>query len=84
MPNKIEMQPGKIYFIRYGQTEIVGRYKDKDTCNYNFYDLLHYWNGFESFRKDTFCVKHGIDEMREATLAEKHTLLRFSLEHNTI
>lgn len=85
---KIEMEQGKIYFISFGgSTQLVVRYKGDDTCNYNFYDHLHYWNGFETFHKRdkvNYCVKHGIEEIREATLPEKHALLRFELEHNCI
>ena len=43
---EIELEQGKIYYLDYGSnTQIVGRYKDTDTTQYNFYDLLHYWNG---------------------------------------
>ncbi|NQY42475.1 MAG: hypothetical protein HRT87_03900 [Legionellales bacterium] len=86
--DKIEMEQGKIYFISYGMsTQIVVRYKDSDACNYNFYDHLHYWNSFETFHKrsDTnYAVKSGIEEIREATLPEKHALIKMELEHNCI
>lgn len=84
--NKLEMQPGKIYYLSYGGTEIVGRYKGEDTCNYLFYDYLHQWAGYENFQYGDClcCVKHGIEEIREATQTEKQSLLRRSIEHNTI
>ena len=84
--NEKEMIQGKIYYLNYGSnTQIVGRYKDSDFANHNFYDLLHYWNGYETFRSGSqYCVKSGIEELREATKPEKHTLLRFEIENNCI
>lgn len=84
--NKIKMQPGKIYYLSYGGTEIVGRYKGEDTCNYLFYDYLHQWAGFEQFHhgQGLYCVRTGIEEIREATQTEKQSLLRFSIAHNSI
>lgn len=88
MEEKIKMEQGKIYFISFGSnTNLVVRYKSSDACNYNFYDHLDYWNGFETFHKregSNYCVKGGITEIREATLPEKHTLIRFELENNCI
>ena len=88
MANKIEMEQGKIYFISFGSsTQLVVRYKSDDVCNYIFYDHLHYWNSFETFHKRegvNYCVKNGIEEMREATLPEKHALIKFELEYNCI
>jgi len=83
---KDELIQGKIYFLDYGSnTQILGRYKDSDSINHNFYDLLHYWNGYETFRKDNqFCVTSGIEQLREATKPEKHTLVRFEIENNCI
>lgn len=80
------MEPGKIYFLSYGGTEIVGRYKGSDVCNHYFVDLLHYWAGYESYRHggNDFCVKSGLKQIRTATQAEKWSLLRFSVEHNMI
>jgi len=80
------MKPGKIYFLSYGGTEVVGRYKRDDTCNYFFYDYLHQWAGFENFHHgdSLYCVKSGISEIREATQTEKQALLRKSIEHNSI
>lgn len=78
------MEPGKIYFISFGGTEIIGRFKDAEVGKYNFYAYLHYWAGFESFRTITYCVTHGITEIRRATQAEKHALLKFEIEHETI
>lgn len=79
------MDQGKIYYISFGGTEIVGRYKKSDTCNYFFEAYLHYWAGHESFMKNNpYCVKHGIEEIRRATQTEKMALLRFEIEHQTI
>lgn len=79
--------PGKIYFISFGaSTNLVGRFKDMDTCNLLFFDLIHYWNSFETFHKDksnAWCVKSGA-EIREASLPEKHALIKFELENNCI
>ena len=83
----IQMEQGKIYFISFGSTQLVVRYKGDDACNYIFYDYLHYWNGFETFHKReevNYCVKNGIEEIRVATLPEKHALIKFELEHNCI
>jgi len=54
---------GNIYYLDYkNNTQIVGRYKSSDTCNHFFYDLLHYWNGYEAFKKDNqYCVTSGIE-----------------------
>ena len=83
---KIQMEVGKIYFISFGvSTQLVVKYKDEDVCNYLFFDYLHYWNSFETFYNGNhrnFCVKGGIEEIREATLPEKHALIKFELEHN--
>mgnify|MGYP003453814658 FL=1 len=80
------MEQGKIYFISFGSsTQLVVRYKGDDVCNHLFYDHLHYWNGSETFHKRegvNYCVKNGIEEIREATLPEKHALLKFELEYN--
>lgn len=84
----LELEIGKIYFIQFGsQTQIVGRYKDELNTNYLFFDHLHYWNGYETFHKrgqQNYCVKSGIEEIREATLPEKHALIKFELEYNCI
>lgn len=68
----LEMEQGRIYYLDYGNnTQIIGRFKDSDTCNHNFYDLLHYWNGYESFRmKNQYCVKTGIENIRRASKAK--------------
>ena len=85
---KFIMEPGKIYFISFGSsTQLVIRYKGDDICNYTFYDHLHYWNSFETFHNReqvNYCVKGGIEEIRPATLPEKHALIKFELEFNCI
>jgi hypothetical protein len=81
-----ELEQGKIYYLDYGSnTQIVGRYKDTDTTQYNFYDLLHYWNGYESFRKgNQYCVKSGIENIRKASKSEIHNLVKHEIENDCI
>ena len=81
-----ELEQGKIYYLDYGSnTQIIGRYKDSDVCQHNFYDLIHYWNGFETFRSNNqYCVLSGIENLRRATKAEKHSLIKFEIEHDCI
>ncbi len=81
----MELEQGKIYFIDFDGVQIVGRFFLESTTNYTFYDYLHYWNGYESFKSNKpYCVKHGIKEIRRATMPEKQNLLRFELEHDCI
>jgi hypothetical protein len=81
----MEMKQGKIYWISFGGTQILGRFKYSDTCNHYFESYLHYWAGSESFKgNEPYCVKHGIEDIRRATPAEKHSLLKFEIEHETI
>lgn len=84
--NENQMEQGKIYFISYGgNTQIVGRFKETKITDHFFYDLLHYWNGYESFRKSKQpCCKTGITEIRPASQAEKMSLIRFELENDCI
>ena len=84
--NELILEQGKIYYLDYGSnTQIVGRYKDSDASNHNFYDLLHYWNGYESFRKgNDHCSKSGIQTIRRASKAEMHTLVRHEIENDCI
>ena len=83
-----DLEVGKIYFISFGeQTQLIVRFKEVDACHINFFDSLHYWNSFETFYKRSeanYCVKNGIEEIRPATLPEKHALLKFEIEHNCI
>ena len=83
---EIPLEQGKIYHVSYGgNTQVLGRFKESEFMDHIFYDLLHYWNGYESFRKDNQrCVKSGIEEIRPATQAEKMSLIRFEIEHNCI
>lgn len=80
----IELAIGKIYFFDYGGTCCIGRLKEINVCNYNFYDHLHYWSGYENYRRGGYCVKAGIINIREASDSEKHNLLRHSIENKTI
>lgn len=88
MSNNIEMINGKIYFIDFGgNTQVVGRFKESDACNYYFYDYLHYWNGNETFifhEKRTYTVKNGISEIRPASKSEKHNLIKNEIENDCI
>lgn len=84
MDKLIDMQPGKIYYVSFGGTQIIGRYKGSETCNYIFESYLHYWAGHENFLANASCVKHGIEEIRRATPAKKHALLKFEIEYETI
>lgn len=67
MENNQEMEMGKIYFISFGaNTQLVVRYKCSDTTNHHFFDSIHYWNGFETYRKSicqqaNYCLKSGIE-----------------------
>ena len=80
-------EQGKIYYLDYGSnTQIIGRYKESDVCNHYFYDLLHYWNGYESFRGggNQYCVKNGIETIRRASKAEIHNLVKHEIENECI
>jgi len=81
-----ELVQGRIYYIDYGSnTQIIGRYKDSDFMNHNFYDLLHYWNGYETFRSSKqYCVKSGIENLRRASKSEKHNLIQKEIEYDCI
>lgn len=83
---KIELKQGFIYYLDYGNnTQIIGRYKDSDVCNHNFYDLIHYWNGFETFRgNNQYCVKSGIETIRRASKSEIHNIVKFEIENDCI
>lgn len=86
MSDKLKLEQGKIYFIAYSSnTQIIGRYKEDGPTDHIFYDLIHYWNGYESFRKSVqHCVRSGITEIRPASQAEKMSLIRFEIEHDCI
>ena len=85
MEGIIEMEIGKIYFLDYGGTTIIGRFLKNETTNYVFFDYLHYWSGYEGFKKNKpYCVHSGIVDIRPASDAEKMSLVRFEIEHNCI
>lgn len=85
MSEEIVMQQGKIYYISYGGlVQVVGRYKDSDVCHHFFFSHLHYWNGYERYKSGGWCVKTGIEEIREATQAEKYNLFRNELEKGDV
>ena len=81
-----DLEQGKIYYLDYGSnTQIVGRYKSSDVCNHFVYDLLHYWNGYETFRKgNQYCVTSGIENLRRASKAEIHNLVKNEIENDCI
>ncbi len=81
----IEMESGKMYFISYGgSSELVGRYKESTTTDHLFFSHLHYWNGYENYHTGGYCVKLGIEQIREATQVEKHSLFRHEIEKGDI
>lgn len=81
-----DLIPGAIYFLDYGgNTQIIGRFESEDSMKYMLNDIVHYWNGFETFRCGSQpCIKSGLVSIRRATKPEKHTLIRFQIEHETI
>ena len=81
-----ELEHGKIYFVSYGgNTQLVFRFDRDETTQFYYFDALHYWNGFETFRKgSSYCCHSHISELRAATKAEKHALLRFEIEYDCI
>jgi len=82
----IELEHNKIYYLNYGaNTQIIGRYKNTETTEHNFYSMLHYWNGSESFFHNEVrchCVTSGIENIRRASKAEIHSLLKFEIEND--
>ena len=86
MDEKLVLQIGKIYYLDYGNnTQIVGRFEYEDDSKYYFYDILHYWNGYESFRHtDQYCVKSGIENIRRSSKSEIHNLIKHEIENDCI
>ena len=86
MNEKLVFEIGKIYYLDYGNnTQIIGRFSNETATNYYFYDLLHYWNGYETFRhKDQYCVKSGIENVRRASKAEIHSLVKHEIENDCL
>lgn len=83
----IIMEQGKIYYLDYGgNTQIVGRFKEDSTTQYFFYDLLHYWNGYESFRKgpNEYCIHTGVENIRRASKSEIHNLVKHEIDNDCI
>lgn len=81
-----DLEQGKIYSFEYGSnTQLIGRYRDSDSCNYFFYDLLHYWNGYEIFRQNNqYCVKSGVENIRRASKCEIYNLFKYEIENDCI
>jgi hypothetical protein len=80
----IEMEEGKAYVIDYGGTQVIGRFRNADTTQYYFHAYLHYWAGHETFNVSGYCVKSGVQEIRRASPAEIHNLIRFEIDKGTI
>lgn len=79
-----ELKVSRIYCFDFGpNTQVIGRYKSKEIPNIIFFDHLHYWNGYESFKQGGYCVTSGLT-IREASQAEKMNLVRFEIENNCI
>ena len=76
MSEIFEMEVGKIYYISFSGVELVGRYQKSETTEHHFFSHLHYWNGYEKYYSGGYCVKSGIEVIREATQSEKHNLFR--------
>lgn len=82
---ELKLEQGKIYFLSYGEnTQVLGRFSHEKGTSYIFYDLLHYWNGFETFKENDHCVRAGIEELRRATKPEKHHLFKFEIDNDSI
>ncbi|HEG44650.1 MAG TPA: hypothetical protein ENH94_11450 [Phycisphaerales bacterium] len=73
---EVSMQVGKMYSIAFNSVKLVVRYSATADRAHHFFSHLHYWNGFESYHTEGHCMVSGIEEIREATPAEKHTLFR--------
>ena len=84
MNDIVEMQEGKIYFMSFGGSELICRFKNSECTTHHFFSHLHYWNGYENYHGGGYCVKSGIEQMREATQAEKHNLFRHELENKDV
>lgn len=70
----LPMVPGTIYHIDFGGVQLIARYKESDTTHHYFHSLIHIWGEFEEFRRETYCVKSGIESIRRATREEADKL----------
>ena len=79
--NYEEIKIGEIYYISYGNSEMICRIKDKgeNSIDMTYFTCLHYWEGFENYKTNSYFVMSGIKTFREATQAEKSALFRFEL-----
>ena len=84
MSELMTMQVGKIYFIVFSGVELVVRYKVSTVTEHHFFAYLHYWNGYESYYTGGYCIRSGIEEIREATQSEKHNLFRHEIEKGDV
>lgn len=83
-----ELKPNRIYAVTWsGPTLIVGRYKEESPmgcCQHTFYDCLHYWNAHENFYKEQTVYLSNVEEIREASQAEKYLLVQYEIRNNLI
>ena len=79
-----EMQQGKMYYIAFSGVELVVRYKESTVTEHMFFSHLHYWNGRETYHSNGFCIHSGIEQIRQATQAEKHNLFRHEIEKGDV
>lgn len=80
-----ELEIGKIYFISYGEnTQVVGMVKQVESLRIILSFYHHYWNGFESLKRESYVVTSGIESIREASKSEKHNLLKSAIEYNLV
>ena len=82
----ITMQPGHIYSITFcASVQLIVRYKSSNEIEHTFFPCIHYWNGHRSDEgNNPYCVKSGIEDIRPATLCEKHTLFQYETEQNIL
>lgn len=85
MSKLIKMEIGNMYYIRYiGGTELIVRYLNSNATQHNFFTHIHYWNGYEKYRRNGWSLKSGIEEIRRATQPEKHNLFRNEIENEDV
>lgn len=78
------MENGKMYAILFSGVLLIVRYREQTTTDYLFFTHLQYWCGHENYFSGGYCVKNGIEEIRQATDAERHTLFRHEVEKGDV
>lgn len=81
---EVSMQNGKMYYIAFNGVKLIVRYSTTADRAHHFFSHLHYWEGFERYHTEGHCVISGIEEIREATPAEKHNLFRHEVAKNDV